>query len=72
MNLVPNNLFGVGNLGVIAMIAFLSAILALGMKRFRRHDNEVSQALEKNRELLSSGRITQEEFETLKRGLEPI
>jgi uncharacterized membrane protein len=70
MKLFPNNVFGVGDLGVIVMLAFLFAVLALAMKRFRRHRHQVSRALDKNRELLSSGKITQEEFETLKHGLE--
>jgi uncharacterized membrane protein len=70
MQLIPNNVFGAGDLGVIVMLTFLFSVLALMMKRFRRHRNQVSRALDKNRELFSSGKITQEEFETLKRGLE--
>ena len=70
MKLIPNNVFGINDFGIIVMLAFLFAVLALMMKRFRQHRNQVSQALDKNRELLSSGKITQEEFETLKRGLE--
>jgi uncharacterized membrane protein len=69
MKLFPNNVFGVGDLGVIVMLAFLFAVLALMMKRFRQHRHQVARALDKNRELLSSGKITQEEFETLKHGL---
>jgi uncharacterized membrane protein len=72
MQLVPNNVFGVGDLGIIVMLALLFAVLALMIKRFRQHRNQVSRALDKNRELFSSGKITQEEFETLKRGLEAI
>jgi uncharacterized membrane protein len=70
MKLIPNNVFGINDLGVIVLLAVSFAVLALMMKRFRQHRNQVSRALDKNRELLSSGKITQEEFETLKRGLE--
>jgi uncharacterized membrane protein len=72
MQPIPNKIFGVGDLGIIVMLAFLFAVLALMIKRFRQHRNQISRALDKNRELLSSGKITQEEFETLKRGLEPL
>jgi uncharacterized membrane protein len=69
MKLFSNNVFGLGDLGIIVMLAFLFAVLALMMKRFRQHRNQVSRALDKNRELLSSGKITREEFETLRHGL---
>lgn len=35
MKLIPNNVFGVGDLGVIVMVTFLFAVLALMMRRFR-------------------------------------
>jgi uncharacterized membrane protein len=69
MKLFPNGLFGVNDLGVIVMLAILFAGLALLMRRFKRHRSEVSRAIDKNRELFSSGKITREEFETLKHGL---
>jgi uncharacterized membrane protein len=72
MKLFPNNMFGAVDLGIIVMLVFLFAVLALMMKRFRQHRLQVARALDKNRELLSSGKITQKEFETLKHGLELI
>jgi uncharacterized membrane protein len=72
MQPVPNRFFGAGDFGIIVMVGALTALLALMIKRFRQHRNQVSEALDKNRELLSSGKITQEEFETLKRGLETL
>jgi uncharacterized membrane protein len=69
MKLFSNNMFGAVDLGIIVMLVFLFAVLALMMKRFRQHRHQVARALDKNRELLASGKITQEEFETLKHGL---
>ena len=71
MKLISNNVFGLNDLGIIVLLAILFAVLALMIKRFRQHRNQVSQAFDKNRKLLSSGKTTQAEFETLKRGLEP-
>jgi uncharacterized membrane protein len=71
MKFISNNIFGINDLGVIVLLAVSFAVLALMVKRLRQHRHQVSQALDKNRELLSAGKITQAEFETLKHGLEP-
>ena len=59
------------------MLAFLVAVFAgfvwfasQLLKGFKRDRGAFQQALEKTRELLNTGKITVQEFETIKRGLE--
>lgn len=65
------------NLNLFLMLAFLVAVFAAFvwfasqlLKGFNRERGAITQALEKSRELLETGKITSQEFETIKRGLE--
>jgi cell division protein FtsB len=65
------------NFGLFLMLAFLVAVFAIFfwfasqlLKGFKRERGAIRQALEKNRELPASKKITIQEFETIKRGLE--
>jgi uncharacterized membrane protein len=65
------------DLGLFLMLAFLVAVFAIFvwfasqvLKGFKRERGAITQALEKNRELFANGKITTQEFETIKRGLE--
>ena len=65
------------NFDLLLMLAFLVAVFAAFvwfasqlLKGFKRDRGAFQQALEKSRELLATGKITPQEFETLKRGLE--
>lgn len=59
------------------MLAFLVAVFAIFvwftsqlLKGFKRERGAITQALEKNHELFANGKITTQEFETIKYGLE--
>jgi uncharacterized membrane protein len=65
------------NFDLFLMMAFLVAVFATFvwfasqlLKGFKRERGAIQQALEKSRELLATGKITSQEFETIKRGLE--
>ena len=65
------------NFEYMLMLAFLVAVFAVFvwfasqlLKGFKRERGAIQQALEKSRELLTTGKITPQEFETIKRGLE--
>ena len=65
------------NFDLLLMMAFLVAVFAAFvwfasqlLKGFKRERGSITQALEKSRELLATGKITSQEFETIKRGLE--
>ena len=66
------NLTNPSELGTLVIFAFLSAALVLFVleihKGFRHGGTR--PALEKNRELLAVGKISKEDFETIKHGLE--
>lgn len=61
----------------LLMLAFLGAVFAAFvwfasqlLQGFKREHGAIQQAREKSRELLATGKITTQEFETIKRGLE--
>lgn len=65
------------DLSLFLILAFLAAVFAVFvwfasqlLKAFKRESGANTQALEKTRELLETGKITSQEFETFKRGLE--
>lgn len=65
------------DLNLFLMLAFLLAVFAIFvwfasrlLKGFKRERGAITQALEKTRELLDTGKITTQEFETITRGLE--
>jgi uncharacterized membrane protein len=65
------------DLNLFLILAFLVAVFAIFvwfasqlLKGFKRERGANTQALEKTRELLETGKITSQEFETIKRGLE--
>ena len=65
------------DLGLFLMLTFLLVVFAVFvwfasrlLKGFKREGGAITQALEKTRELLDSGKITAQVFETIKRGLE--
>jgi uncharacterized membrane protein len=62
---------------LLLMLTFLVAVFAIFvwfasqlLRGFKRERGAITQALEKSRELLETGKITSREFETIKRGLE--
>ena len=64
-------------LDLLLMLAFLVAVFATFvwfaiqlLRGFKRERGAIAQALEKARELLETGKISTQEFETIKRGLE--
>lgn len=64
-------------LDLLLMLAFLVAVFASFvwfavqlLKGSKRERGAITQALEKSRELLATGKISSQEFETIKRGLE--
>jgi uncharacterized membrane protein len=65
------------DLNLFLVLTFLVAVFAIFvwfasqlLKGFKHERGAITQALEKNRELLANGKITTQEFETIKRGLE--
>jgi len=65
------------NLDLFLMLAFLVSVFAIFvwfasrlLRGFKRERGTIKQALEKIHELLETGKITSQEFETLKWGLE--
>ena len=65
------------DLGLFLMLTFLVAVFAIFvwfasrlLKGSRRERGAITQALETARELPETGKITTQEFETIKRGLE--
>jgi uncharacterized membrane protein len=65
------------DLSLILVLTFLVAVFAVFvwfasqlLKGLNRERGASTQALEKTRELLETGKITSQEFETIKRGLE--
>jgi uncharacterized membrane protein len=68
---------GSNDLGLFLMLVFLVIIFAIFvwfgaqvLQGSKRERNAIAHALEKNRELLATNKISSEEFETIKRGLE--
>ena len=64
-------------LDLLLMLAFLVAVFATFvwfaiqlLRGSKRERSAIAQALEKARELLEMGKISTQEFETIKRGLE--
>ena len=65
------------DLNLVLMLTFLVAVFAIFvwfasqlLKSSRRERGASTQALEKTRELLATGKITTQDFETIRRGLE--
>jgi cell division protein FtsB len=68
---------GSNDLGLFLMLVFLVAVFGIFvwfgaqiLKVPKRERSSIVHALEKNRKLLATNKITSEEFETIKRGLE--
>ena len=68
---------GSNELGLFLMLAFLVAIFGIFvwfgaqvLKGAKRERSAIVHALKKSRELLATNKITREDFETIKRGLE--
>ena len=64
-------ILNLNELGALVLLAFLSAALVLFvlqiLKGFQQH--QIKPALEKNQELFDHGKMSKEDFETIKSGL---